>query len=131
MLKAGEKAVLIKGSPFESIRSSEIHGLLSSYFRDTVFLERKFMGFLYPAILTLDFSDWSDTQLQQLVEKCIEVDRAVTRLGLLSPCFLFGIYRKTEREFSPVLPWSSFRIHKELSPIWHATPLRLAKWATL
>ena len=123
-----ERAVMAMSSPFESIRSSELAPLLEFQFQENVILEQRFMGLLYPAIWTLDFSDWEDVGLHKTVEKCIELDRTFTKTALLPPCFLFGIYRKSRRQISSVKPLKDYQVRQLLDPIWSATPLRLAKW---
>jgi SAM-dependent methyltransferase len=123
-----ERAVMAMSSPFESIRSSELAPLLEFQFQENVIPEQRFMGFLYPAIWTLDFSDWEDAGLQKIVEECIELDRTFTKTALLPPCFLFGIYRKSRRQMPTVSPLKDYKIRRLLDPLWNATPLRLAKW---
>lgn len=127
-LAPSELAVMIMSSPFESIRSSELAALLGHQFQDAVVLERRFMGFLYPAILTLDFSNWDHPGLREIVEKCIELDIVFTRTGLLPPCFIFGVYHKSLLQIQSVMPFSRGQIQKLLNPIWSASPLRIAKW---
>jgi SAM-dependent methyltransferase len=123
-----ELAVMAMSSPFESIRSSELGPLLEVQFQENIILEQRFMGFLYPAIWTLDFSDWEDAGLQKIVEECIELDMNFTKAGLLPPSFLFGIYEKSRRQMPTVSPFKDYKIRRLLDPIWNASPLRLAKW---
>lgn len=123
-----ERAVMAMTSPFESIRSSELASLLESQFLDQVILEHRFMGFLYPAIWTLDFNDWQNVDLAETVKKCIDLDRIFSQSEELPPCFQFGLYRKSERQMPATVPLTDQEIRRLLNPYSMASPLRLAKW---
>ena len=121
-------AMMIMSSPFESIRSSDIPGALSDQFGDSTFMEKRFMGFLYPALWTLDHGNWERLGFSEVVRKCIEIDVAVGRLDLLPPCFHFGIYSKSKRQLPPLEPLPEAGVQRLLNPYRSASPVRLAKW---
>lgn len=123
-----ERAVMAMTSPFESIRSSELASLLESQFHGHIILERRFMGFLYPAIWTLDFNNWQSFSLAETVEKCIDLDREFSLSKELPPCFLFGLYRKSENKIAAPVPLTDQKTRRLLNPYSTASLLRLAKW---
>jgi SAM-dependent methyltransferase len=123
-----ERAVMAMTSPFESIRSSELASLLESQFHGHIILERRFMGFLYPAIWTLNFDNWQNLSLAETVEKCIDLDKAFSLSRELPPCFLFGLYCKSENKIPASVPLTAQDIRRLLNPYSTASPLRLAKW---
>jgi SAM-dependent methyltransferase len=128
LLCRAELGSMIMWSPFESIRSSDIPGVLEQQFGNSTIIERRFMGFLYPALWTLDHGDWERLGFSEAVRKCIEIDGVVGRLDLLPPCFLFGIYAKSESQLPPVTPLKDAEVQRLLNPYRNASPVRLAKW---
>lgn len=93
-------------APFEAIRSGELGELIRQTFNETRIIESRFMGLLYPALHTLDLSDFSNPDFNRIIETYIELDRCLTELNLVEPCFHFGVYRKPSSKNFAVKQWT-------------------------
>ena len=92
-------------SPFEAVRSSEIHGLLDKVFLESTDMEVVYGGVFQAVALCVGKKVIVEGLAQKrdviqkdiLLRKLVRLDRYATQNRLVDPCCLFAIYRKPRR----------------------------------
>lgn len=101
---------------FESVRSGEVLGLIQAQFGNKCKRAVCYGGVYFPFLICT--APGADVH----IDRVIELDERVAKKGILPPCYLMGIYGKSERPAIPARPWSDDELDSRLMP---PTPLRI------
>lgn len=89
-----------KISGFESVRSSELLGLIKAQFNKVCMRLVNYGGVFFPLVVC----NWPAAQKR--VGLILELDEEVSHRNELSPCYHMGVYRKSNAMPPKVVPWT-------------------------
>jgi SAM-dependent methyltransferase len=95
---------------FESVRSGDLLGIISSLFSQTCDRAASYGGIYFPFVVSTTGSQ--DRHLPEV----LALDERVSQNGEVAPCYHMGVYRKSRLPGPAAKPWSDAELERRLDP---------------